>query len=99
MAHYAYIDENNIVTAVIVGPDEGTEPEGIDSWEEYFSAKGKGRALRTSYNGNIRKNYAGIGWTYDEARDAFIPPQPGPDCTLDEDTCLWVCPEEDLTNG
>lgn len=50
MAHYAYIDENNRVTQVIVGPEEGTEPEGFDSWEEYFSQQGKGRALRTSYN-------------------------------------------------
>ena len=50
MAHYAYIDDNNLVTSVIVGPDEGSEPEGVELWEEYFSAKGKGRALRTSYN-------------------------------------------------
>ena len=75
MAHYAYIDENNLVTAVIVGPDEGSEPEGVTSWEEYFSAKGKGQALRTSYNTHggvhseggepLRFNYAGIGYTYD----------------------------------
>jgi len=50
MAHYAYIDETNTVDSVIVGPDEGTEPEGVTSWEDYFTAKGKGRALRTSYN-------------------------------------------------
>lgn len=102
MAHYAYIDENNIVTYVIVGPDEGTEPEGIDSWEAYFSAKGKGRSVRTSYNTQggvhsnggapLRKNYAGIGFTYDEERDAFIPPQPFASWSLDEETCLWVSP-------
>ena len=102
MAHYAYIDENNIVTAVIVGPDEGTEPEGVESWEAYFSAKGKGQALRTSYNTlagvhseggePFRKNYAGIGFTYDEERDAFIPPKPFESWVLDEDTCLWVAP-------
>ena len=92
MAHYAYIDENDLVTAVIVGPDEGTEPEGIESWEAYFSAKGKGQAVRTSYNGNIRFNYAGIGFTYDKNRDAFIPPQPYPSWVLDEDTCQWVAP-------
>ena len=92
MAHYAYFDENNIVTDVIVGPDEGTEPEGIESWEAYFSAKGKGQAVRTSYNGNIRFNYAGIGHTYDDTRDAFIPPQPHASWVLDEDTCLWVAP-------
>ena len=50
MAHYAYIDETNTVTRVIVGPDEGSEPEGVESWETYFSAKGKGQALQTSYN-------------------------------------------------
>jgi len=94
MAHYAYIDDDNIVTSVIVGPDEGTEPDGITSWEEYFSAKGKGRALRTSYNtlGGVhtgdgeqfRYNYAGIGYTYDEGRDAFIPPKPFESWVLDE---------------
>lgn len=46
----------------------------------------------------FRFNYCGIGWSYDEGRDAFIEPQPSPDCTLDEETCLWVCPEEDVTN-
>jgi hypothetical protein len=102
MAHYAYIDETNTVTQVIVGPDEGTEPEGIESWEDYFSAKGKGQSLRTSYNtlGGIhsnggtpfRMNYAGIGFTYDEERDAFIPPKPFESWVLNEDTCLWVAP-------
>ena len=102
MAHYAYIDENKIVTQVIVGPDEGSEPDGVGSWEEYFSAKGKGQALRTSYNtvGGVhsgdgepfRYNYAGIGFTYDEERDAFIPPKPYDSWVLDEDTCLWEAP-------
>ena len=58
MAHYAYIDETNTVTQVIVGPDEGTEPEGIESWEAHFSAKGKGQALQTSYN-----TYGGVHYT------------------------------------
>lgn len=74
MAHYAYLNDNNIVYDVIVGPDEGTEPEGINSWEEYFTAKGKGRCLRTSYNGNIRGRYAGIGFIYDEENDVFVNP-------------------------
>jgi hypothetical protein len=87
MAHYAYLDENNIVTAVIVGKDETELIDGLDT-ETYYGAK------RTSYNGNIRKNYAAIGYTYDAGRDAFIAPKP--DChpdliTLDEDTCQWVC--------
>jgi len=92
MAHYAYTDEDGIVTDVIVGPDEGTEPDGIESWEAYFSAKGKGRAIRTSYDSDLRFNYAGIGHTYDADRDAFIPPQTYASWVLDEDTCLWVAP-------
>jgi hypothetical protein len=102
MAHYAYIDENNIVTNVIVGPDEGTEPEGIDSWEAYFSSKGKGKALRTSYNTYenahinggepFRKNFAGIGFSYDEENDAFIAPQPFPSWTLNAETFVWDPP-------
>jgi len=99
MAHYAYIDENNIVTAVIVGPDEGTEPEDIESWEEYCSAKGKGRAVRTSYNGKIRFNYAGIGFEYREDLDAFIPPKPFESSILNEDTCRWEAPVERPTEG
>ena len=101
MAHYAYIDETNTVTAVIVGPDEGTEPEGIESWEDYFSAKGKGRALRTSYNtiagqhtGDgepFRGNYAGVGYTYDETLDAFIPPKPFDSWVL-TDSFTWEAP-------
>lgn len=109
MAHYAYIDENAVVTAVIVGRDEGSEPEGVESWEEYFSAKGKGQALRTSYNtlGGVhytdglpsddqnkalRFNYAGIGFTYDAERDAFIPPKPFESWVLNEESCLWEAP-------
>ena len=109
MGHYAYINFANLVTSVIVGPDEGTEPDGVESWETHFSGKGKGRALQTSYNTHggihytdgvasadqskaLRYNYAGIGFTYDETRDAFIPPQPYASWVLDEDTCLWVAP-------
>lgn len=95
MAHYAVLDDNNIVTQVFVGRNEG---EMDWDWELYYGAK------RTSYNTHggahsedgtpFRKNYAGIGYTYDEARDAFIPPQPYPSWTLNEDTCLWDCPVE-----
>ena len=109
MAHYATIDENNIVTQVIVGKDEDDLPEDIASWEEYFTAKGDGIVLRTSYNtyGGVhytdgepsedqtkalRKNYAGIGFTYDEELDAFIPPKPFDSWVLDEETCLWESP-------
>ena len=70
MAHYAYLDENNIVTQVIVGRDEDDLIDGVTSWEEYYGA------VRTSYNGKIRYNYAGIGYTYDPIDDAFIAPAP-----------------------
>ena len=106
MAHYAQLDSENVVVQVFVGRDDVVE--GIDDWETYYAPESF-TVKQTSYNtrGGVhllggtpfRKNYAGIGYTYDEARDAFIPPQPSPDCTLDEETCLWVCPEEDVTNG
>jgi len=118
MAHYAYINKDNIVTSVIVGPDEGTEPDGITSWEEYFSAKGKGQAVRTSYNTRggvhydpetggpsadqskaLRFNYAGVGFTYDADRDAFIPPKPFDSWVLDEATCLWTAPIDYPADG
>lgn len=92
MAHYAFLDENNIVTEVITGRDETEVVEGISDWEEYYGNRRGVRCVRTSYNGNIRKNYAGIGYTYDEGRDAFIAPQPFPSWVLDEDTCLWHPP-------
>lgn len=100
MAHYAILDENNIVTQVIVGKDENEivlDDNGnpID-WEVYYGAK------RTSFNtqagqhlnGGIpfRKNYAGIGYTYDYTRDAFIPPKPYASWLLNETTCLWEPP-------
>lgn len=77
MAHYAYLDENNIVTAVIVGKDENELIDGLDT-ETYYGA------VRTSYNGKIRYNYAGIGYTYDPIADAFIAPQPYPSWVLNE---------------
>jgi hypothetical protein len=90
MAHYAFLDENNIVTEVIVGIDETEliENQTPEIW--YGNFRGQ-KCVRTSYNNSIRKNYAGIGFTYDETRDAFIPPKPFDDCVLDEQTCVWVC--------
>jgi len=97
MAHYAFLDTNNIVTEVIVGKDEG----GID-WEQHYGAFRGQPCKRTSYNtlggvhsnGGIplRKNYAGIGYTYDAGRDAFIPPKPFASWVLNETTCLWDAP-------
>ena len=98
MAHYAFLDENNIVTEVIVGKDEGEE--GID-WEQHYGNFRGQVCKRTSYNtygnqhpnGNpFRKNYAGIGFSYDPVRDAFIPPKPYPSWLLNEQTCTWDPP-------
>ena len=91
MAHYAFLDENNIVTEVIVGIDETELIEGL-SPEEWYGNFRNQTCIRTSYNGNIRKNYAGIGMSYDEERDAFLPPKPFNSWLLDEDTCLWYAP-------
>ena len=92
MAHYAFLDDNNIVTDVIVGRNEDEVVDGISDWEAHYAEFRGQRCVRTSYNGNIRKNYAGIGYTYDEGRDAFIPPQPYSSWVLDESTCLWDAP-------
>ena len=91
MAHYAFLDENNIVTEVIVGIDETELIEGKEPEVWYGEFRGQ-RCVRTSYNGNIRKNYAGIGFSYDDARDAFIPPKPYPSWVLNEETCQWESP-------
>lgn len=91
MAHYAFLDENNIVTEVIRGVEETELIEGLTPEEWYSNFRGQ-RCLRTSINNNIRKNYAGIGYTYDEAKDAFIAPKPFPSWVLDETTCQWEAP-------
>ena len=112
MAHFAKIDENSIVAGIIVVhnnvllDDNGVEQESLG--DLFCSDLLGGNWVQTSYNRNIRKNYAGIGYTYDEERDAFIPPQPYVSWTLNEDTCLWDSPvaypsegihEWDETNG
>lgn len=99
MAHYAFLDEHNVVTEVIVGIDEGVD--GID-WEQHYGAFRGQACKRTSYNTvegihlaggtPYRKNYAGVGFIYDEARDAFIPPKPYPSWVLDESLCIWSPP-------
>jgi len=90
MAHYAFLDNNNIVTEVIAGINETELIEGLDPETWYGNFRGQ-VCKRTSYNNNIRKNYAGIGYTYDSIRDAFIPPKCHNEATLNEDTCHWVC--------
>ena len=88
MAYYAFLDNNNLVTEVIIGKDENELIDGLTP-EEWYGRFRKQRCVRTSYNGNIRKNYAGIGFTYDQQRDAFIPPKPNGNFILNEDTCRW----------
>ena len=93
MAHYAFLDENNIVSEVIVGIDETELIEGLDPETWYGNLKGQ-VCKRTSYNGNIRFNFAGKGYFYDEVADAFISPKPecGHDeLTLNENTYRWDC--------
>ena len=91
MAHYAFLDENNIVTEVIVGIDETELIEGLTPEVWYGNFRNQ-VCKRTSYNNNIRKNYAGIGYTYDATRDAFIAPKPFESWVLDEATCQWEAP-------
>ena len=103
MAHFAKIDSNGIVTQVIVVKNDillenGVEKEqkGKDFIQKLF---GSGTWVQTSYNGNMRKNYAGIGYTYDSTRDAFIPPKPFVSWTLNESTCIWEAPVDHPTDG
>jgi len=116
MAHYAFLDNNNIVVEVIVGKNEGEE--GVN-WETRYSEIRKQKCKRTSYNTKagihynsetgfpstdqskaFRKNYAGIGFTYNDVRDAFIPPKPFPSWNLNEEKCVWEppVPEPDDAN-
>ena len=99
MAHYAFLDENNIVTEVIVGKSENED--GIDWEQQYGNFRGQ-TCKRTSYNTNrgvhrsggipFRKNYACIGMIYDQTRDAFVPKKPYNSWVLNEDTCNWEAP-------
>ena len=102
MAHYAFLDDNNMVTQVITGRNEDEVVDGITDWESYYGTRHGQVCKRTSYNtfagthllGGIpfRKNYAGIGMMYDAVRDAFYSVQPFSSWVLDEDTCLWDAP-------
>ncbi len=98
IAHYAFLNENNTVTDVIVGIDETELIEGKDPETWYGNFRGQ-VCKRTSYNANIRKNYAGIGFTYDSERDAFIAPKPFTKWILNEDTCIWEAPVPYPTDG
>ena len=106
MAHYAFLDLNNIVTEVIVGKDES---ESSMDWEQHYGEFRSQTCKRTSYNtfGGVhnnggtpyRKNYAGIGYTYNTNRDAFIPPKPFASWILNETTCLWQAPTPKPNDG
>ena len=91
MAHYAFIDSNNIVTEVIVGVDENELLDGLTPEEWYGNFRGQ-RCLRTSYNNKIRVRFASIGYRYDEIRDAFISPQPFLSWTFNEQSLDWDPP-------
>lgn len=106
MAHYAFLNMQNIVTEVIVGKDEA---EGPKNWEIHYGNIREQVCKRTSYNTlagehtgggtPFRKNYAGIGYTYDYARDAFIAPRPFTSWTLNNDKCIWEAPVEYPSDG
>lgn len=97
MAHFAKLDSNNIVTQVVAVKNnvilkaDGTESE-LKGKQFLNSLFGSATWVQTSYNRSFRKNYAGIGYTYDSTRDAFIPPKPYDSWILNETTCLWDCP-------
>jgi hypothetical protein len=94
MAHFAELDENNIVIQVLV-TDNDYPNEGYDWLVETFG----GTWVQTSYNATIRKNFAGIGFSYDETRDAFIAPKPFESWLLNEETCNWEAPKPYPTDG
>jgi len=97
MAHYAFLDENNVVTEVITGIDETELIEGLDTETWYGNFRGQ-VCKRTSYNSNIRKQYAGIGYSYDPVADVFIAPQPYPSWLLDADH-NWQAPTPKPAEG
>lgn len=93
MEYYAFLNKNNVLTEVIIGKDEN---EGDYDWEVYYDSKRGQLCKKTSYNTRggtpFHKNYAGIGYTYDESLDAFIPPKPFDSWTLNENTFIWEAP-------
>jgi hypothetical protein len=98
MAHYAFIDDNNIVTEVIVGRDETDVANGISDWEAHYGSMRGQVCRRTSYNNKIRKQYAGIGYLYDADADVFVAPQPFASWTLDSNHD-WQPPTPMPTDG
>jgi hypothetical protein len=115
MAHYAQLDSDNVVVQVFVGRDEDDLVEGVDDWEEYYAPEGftVKRTSYNTFGGvhyadgepsddqdkAFRKNYAGIGYVYDEELDAFVAPKPYDSWVLNEDTCLWEAPTPYPSDG
>lgn len=104
MAHFAKLDDNNVVLEVHVVNNNELLDNGVESEAKGIEflvnwSGGYTNWKQTSYHGRIRKNPAGIGYTYDAIRDAFIPPQPFPSWTLNESTCLWDAPTPMPTDG
>ena len=103
MAHFAQLNEENLVTQVIVVANQDTaDQDGVENEAigiEFCTNLLGGNWKQTSYNGNIRKNYAGIGYKYDAELDAFIPPQPYASWLLDEETAQWKAPVDYPTDG
>jgi lipocalin len=93
MAHFAQLENNTVIRVIVIGNDDikdehGNESEAIG--QAFCQQFGEGTYLQTSYNNSFRKNYAGIRFTYDPQRDAFIPPKPSDDVDFDEETCRWI---------
>jgi hypothetical protein len=88
MDYYAFLNSNNVVTEVIPGKEQGSDNTDWEQWYGEF----RGQVCKRTRTDGFRKNYAGIGYTYDPTRDAFIPTQPFPSWILNEDTCLWNAP-------
>lgn len=100
MSHFAQIDENNVVVQVIVAEQDFIDTGAVGDPNSWIQTSYNTRAGQHALGGTpLRKNYAGIGYTYDAARDAFIPPQPFPSWTLNEETCLWVAPSPQPNDG
>lgn len=103
MAHFAQLNEDNIVTQVIVvHNNELLDENGVEQeskGQQFCTNLLGGNWIQTSYNATFRKNYAGIGFVYDIVRDAFIPPKPYPSWVINEDTCQWETPVAYPTDG
>ena len=91
MAHYAFLDESNIVTEVIPGRNEDEVVDGVSDWEQWYGDFRGQRCVRTSYNNNIRGTYAGVGYYYNEEEDIFVAPQPFPSWI--RSGSFWESPE------